>query len=105
MRCCNSHLAQNLECLAAMPRVGINRAGYHASDSGSADGLRAGGRATVRAARLQRHVQRGAFDVVPLPLRVVERLDFRVGFPCPVMPAPANDPVSPHQDRPHHGIG
>src|ERR1035441_9299958 len=101
----NARPFQNPERPAAMLRIRINGAGHNSLDPGGTNGLGAGRRATMRGARLQCHVKRRAFDLVPVSLGLAEGLDFRMGFSGAMMPAPPDDSVPFHQDRPYHWVG
>src|ERR1035441_2094925 len=96
----NARPLQNPERPAAMLWIRINGAGHNSLEPGGTNGLGAGRRATMRGARLQRHVERRAFDLVPACLRLAEGLDFRVRVSRAMMPAPPDDFVPFHQDRP-----
>src|ERR1035438_9062704 len=101
----NPRPLQNPERPAAMLWIRINGASHNSLDPGGTNGLGTGRRATVRGARLQRHVKRRAFDLVPARLRLAEGLDFRMGFSRAMMPAPPDDLAPFHQDRPYHRVG
>src|SRR5207237_8710048 len=61
--------------------------------------------AAISRARLERHIKRRAFRIMPALPRVVESLDFSVWFSRAPMPAAANDFAILDEDRADHWIG
>ncbi len=101
----NSRLPQDLEAAPAVLWVGIDCTGYDAPDAGRADGVCAGRRASVGAARFKCHEKRRAFGLMSAVLRITKRIDFRMRLSCPVMPALTDDFALLDQYRPDHGVG
>ena len=70
-------------------------------DTGVDDGLRAGGRAAIMAARFERHVDgRPAGEFA----RVTQRHDFGMGIAGALCPPPAHDDAVLHHDGTHRRI-
>ncbi len=88
-----------------MFRIRVYRADDNAFDSRRNDGVRAGWRAAVCAARFECHVKRRTSGIVAALLRVAKRLNFRMGFACAPMPAAPDDFSAFHQHRANHRVG
>ena len=95
---------QDFESPTGMSWIWIRCANNRALDTGGDEGIRAGRRATMRAARLECDVKCRAFGIVAVFLCVAKRLDFRVRQTSAPMPAAPDDFPAPHKQRADHRI-
>src|SRR5438067_500625 len=97
--------AQNLECPAAVSRVGIGCSDNEELDSRRSDRIGAWRSPSMRAARFECDVKCCSPQRKAALFGITDRLDFCVGLAGAVVPALANDFPSLDQYRPDHWIG
>jgi hypothetical protein len=100
----NSRPPQYLQTSSAMFRIRIDHADGHALDSRGDNAICAGRRAAARGTRFQSDIERCAIHQMTAFLRIADGFNFRMGFPCPRVPAAADDFAALHENRTDHRI-